>query len=61
MPTWQTADGHTGTHSVQVTNPTASSGTHGLNPRPVPVGPAAEACGVTGRADDGTGRPVTIR
>jgi hypothetical protein len=63
MPTWQTADGHTGTHSVQVTNSTASSGTHGLNARPIPVGATTVgrvySGGVWARASQ-TGLPITL-
>jgi hypothetical protein len=36
-PTWQSADGHSGTHSVQVTNTSGVAGGIGLNVRPVPV------------------------
>jgi hypothetical protein len=36
-PTWQPADGHSGTHSVQITNTTGAAGAIGLNVRPVPV------------------------
>jgi hypothetical protein len=43
MPTWQTADGYTGTKSVQVTNTTGTRGTHRLNVKPAPV--AATAVG----------------
>jgi hypothetical protein len=37
-PRLQTADGHTGTNSVEVYNPTTANGTFGLNVRPAPVG-----------------------
>ena len=37
-PRLQTADGRTGTQSVEVFNPTTANGTFGLNVKPVPVG-----------------------
>jgi hypothetical protein len=44
-PTWQSADGHSGTHSVQVTNTAGAVGAIGLNVRPVPV--TSTAAGLT--------------
>jgi Carbohydrate binding domain len=50
LPTWQSADGHGGTHSVQVTNTTGAAATLGLNTKPAPVNSSQTGRAYTGAA-----------
>ncbi|MCI0687456.1 MAG: hypothetical protein L0Y54_09510 [Sporichthyaceae bacterium] len=63
MPTLQSADGHAGTRSVQVTNSTGSTSTQGLNAKPTPVGSTVVGRTYTGgvwvKASQ-VGRPLTL-
>lgn len=63
LPTWQTLDGHGGTHSVQVTNTTGAAATLGLNAKPTPVTSSQLGRVYTGSAwvkASQTGLPLTL-